>query len=48
VNAEQLAIELAERNERCGHIHETQICLKPKQHKNEHVLEPIERVIPFS
>lgn len=44
----ELARELAERNERCGHFDDNQICLRPRQHAGEHQFEPIERVIPIA
>lgn len=44
---EQLARELADRNERCGHCESEQICLRPVNHKDAHQHEPISRVIPI-
>lgn len=44
---EQLAREMAERNDRCGHVNGEQICLRPKNHHGEHAFERIHTVIPF-
>lgn len=44
---EDLARELAERNDRCGHVDNARICLRPKDHTGEHAYESIDRVIPF-
>jgi hypothetical protein len=44
---EQLARELAERNERCGHVEGADICLRPKDHAGPHQNEPIKTVIPI-
>lgn len=48
VTRERLAREIAERNDRCGHVDNNQICLRPKHHQGEHVFEHITRTIPFA
>lgn len=45
---EELAREMAERNERCGHVQNNHICLRQREHAGPHQPEPIERVIPIA
>lgn len=44
---EQLAKELADRNDRCGHVEQEQICLRQRAHAGSHQYERINRVIPI-
>lgn len=44
---DELAKEIAERNERCGHIDEGFVCLRPRNHAPPHDREPTQKVIPF-
>lgn len=45
---DELAREIAERNDRCGHVTQDGfICLLPKHHQTEHVLEPTTRTVPI-
>lgn len=48
MTARELAEQLAQRNDRCGHSDEQQICLRSREHQGEHVYEPIQKVIPIS
>jgi len=43
----ELAREMAERNERCGHIDADRICLRQLNHAGTHEHERIDRVIPI-
>lgn len=43
----ELAREIADRNDRCGHVDENQICLRQRNHAPPHQYEPVEKVIPF-
>lgn len=47
----ELAIELSERNGKCGaldyRLKTRLICLKNKDHPGEHRFEDVDRVIPF-
>lgn len=45
---EDLALEMASRNDRCGYVDADRICLRPHNHIGDHDLEPIARVIPIS
>jgi hypothetical protein len=47
VTREELAREIAERNDRCGHVSDEHICLRPRDHAGEHKPEPIDQVVPF-
>lgn len=42
-----LAVEIAERNDRCGHQQDGAVCLKPQRHNGDHEYESSERVVPF-
>jgi hypothetical protein len=42
-----LAVEIAERNDRCGHVEQEQICLLGKKHDTPHKYEPITTTIPI-
>lgn len=44
---EDLAREIAERNNRCGHLEDEHICLRQRDHAGAHQPEPIRKVIPF-
>ena len=48
VTREELARELAERNERCGHVEADSICLRPREHAGEHQYESTASVIPIT
>lgn len=45
---QQLAEEMAARNERCGHVEDERICLRQREHQPPHQFEPIDRVIPIA
>lgn len=44
---EELAREIAEWNGRCGHIADDRICLRLRDHTNDHDYEPLTTTIPF-
>lgn len=48
VTREELAREIAEKNERCGHVESDSICLLPREHAGSHTNEPISNVIPIN
>lgn len=47
MTSEQLAREMAERANRCGHVEHEQICLRMRAHTGPHQYEPMEKVIPI-
>jgi hypothetical protein len=47
VTRDELAAEIAERNNRCGDLLDEQICLRPRSHTGAHEYEPTRKVIPI-
>jgi len=44
---EQLAIEVARRDNRCAHVERDRICLRMERHQGEHEYKSFRYVIPF-
>jgi hypothetical protein len=45
---EQLARDLADRNQECGHVQGDLICTRPREHEGNHRGQPIKRIIPIT
>jgi len=45
---EDLAREVCERNDLCGHVDGDHICVEPRRHQGEHRFVPVARVIPIN
>lgn len=46
-SAADLARELAERNNECGHVQSDLICTRPRGHEGNHRGQPVTKVIPI-